>query len=146
MLAKGVETGMLAGEAYGELMDGWEEVGTKVWEIAAVCLWTLAICALGTALLIEQLGTGCRKQHPHQAPYTVLLTKVTERLLEVLGRNTWAWVLPIAPVIRWEDAELLLDEGQKERGSWIRAGVGIFIVFGLVGVVAVACGCIKEKI
>lgn len=143
MLAKGVETGMLAGEAYGELMDGWEEVGAGVWETAAVGLWTLAICALGTALLIEQLGTGCRKQHPHQAPYTVLVTKVTERLLNVLGMNSWAWVLPIAPVIRWEDAEILLDEGWRERGSWKWAGVGVVIVIGLVGVVAVACECSK---
>lgn len=127
-------------------MEGWEEVGTEVWETAAVGLWTLAICALGTALLIEQVGSGCRKQYPHPAPYTVLLTKLRDRLLEVLGRNIWAWVLPIPPVIRWEETELLLVAGGRERGSWIRAGIGLFIVFGLVGAVAVVCGCITGTI
>lgn len=146
-LAKAVETAMLGGKLYGELMGKTGEAET--WKGAATCVGTLAICMISTALLIEQIATGCSKRRPHPAPYTVPNRQVTERLSEVLGRNIWAWVLPIAPAIHWEDAELLLDIGARQRyrpGKGIWAGAGVAIVIGLVGVVAVACGYMRQLI
>jgi len=141
-LAKAVETAMLGWKLYGDLRE-------EAWEVAAVCIGTLAICAISAALLIEQIATGCSKRRPHPAPYTVPNIQATERLSEVMGRNVWAWVLPLAPEIHWEDAELLLDIGEERRhrpGKWVWAGAGVALVVGLVGVAAVACGYIRQQI
>lgn len=138
---------MLGWKLYGEWMEKTGEVEAETWKVVATCIGTLVICVISTALLLEQIATGCSKRRPHPAPYTVPVRQVTERLSEVLGRNIWAWVLPIAPEIHWGDAGLLLDIGARQRhksGKLIWAGFGVAVVVGLVGVVALAFGYIKQ--